>query len=438
DPRPAGGAGRRSAPDRRHPELLGRHLRGARRARLRADRRARGGPAPHGRAASVIRVLRAIARLNMGGPALHVSYLADGLRGRGYETILVAGSVSQGEQSMAYVAEELGVPVVTIPHLHREISPVRDLLATVRLARIMRAERPAILHTHTAKAGAVGRVAALLAGRSRPPIIVHTFHGHVLRGYFGRFWTGVFRLLERLLARITDALVAVSPEVRDELVAFGVAPASKFRVIRLGIELDQRVARDDQARRRTRRVMGVRDGRFVVGWIGRMTAVKRTDVVLESFRRLREQGVDAVLCMVGDGPDRRSVEDLAAELGVMRDCLFPGYQEDVGPFFAAFDVFVLPSGNEGTPVTAIEALASGCPVVATRVGGVPDVVRDGEDGYLVDVGAVEDLADLRRRMGESGRARVVPRYGVGRLIDDVDRLYRDLLERKGLATATGA
>jgi glycosyltransferase involved in cell wall biosynthesis len=387
----------------------------------------------------------------MGGPALHVSYLSAGLRDRGYETILVAGSVGQGEQSMAYVAEELGVPVVTIPHLHREISPVRDLLATVRLARIIRAERPAILHTHTAKAGAVGRVAALLAGRRRPPIIVHTFHGHVLRGYFGRFWTGVFRLLERWLARITDALVAVSPEVRDELVAFGVAPASKFRVIRLGIELDERLDRDGAARAETRRVMGIGDERFVMGWIGRMTAVKRTDIVLRSFSRLKDEGVDAVLCMVGDGPDRRSVEDLAGELGVMRDSLFPGYQEDVGPFFAAFDVFVLPSGNEGTPVTAIEALASGCPVVATRVGGVPDVVTDGEDGFLVEPGDVEELAarlaqlandpDLRGRMGAAGRERMRSRYAVDRLIDDIDRLYRDLLERKGVdpaAVATSA
>ena len=387
----------------------------------------------------------------MGGPALHVSYLSAGLRDRGYETILVAGSVGQGEQSMAYVAEELGVPVVTIPLLHREISPVRDLLATVRLARIIRAERPAILHTHTAKAGAVGRVAAFLAGRRRPPIIVHTFHGHVLRGYFGRFWTGVFRLLERWLARITDALVAVSPEVRDELVAFGVAPASKFRVIRLGIELDERLDRDGAARAETRRVMGIGDERFVVGWIGRMTAVKRTDIVLRSFSRLKDEGVDAVLCMVGDGPDRRSVEDLAGELGVMRDSLFPGYQEDVGPFFAAFDVFVLPSGNEGTPVTAIEALASGCPVVATRVGGVPDVVTDGEDGFLVEPGDVEELAarlaqlandpDLRGRMGAAGRERMRSRYAVDRLIDDIDRLYRDLLERKGVdpaAVATSA
>jgi glycosyltransferase involved in cell wall biosynthesis len=381
----------------------------------------------------------------MGGPALHVSYLSAGLRNRGYETTLVAGSVSRGEQSMAYVAEELGVPVVTIPHLHREISPLRDLLATARLARIMRSERPTILHTHTAKAGAVGRMAALLAGRARPPIIVHTFHGHVLRGYFGRFWTGVFRLLERMLARITDALVAVSPEVRDELVALGVAPASKFRVIRLGIALDTRIQADEAARAETRRVMGIPDGRFVVGWIGRMTGVKRTDVLLHGFRTLREDGIDAVLCMVGDGPDRESVEQLADELGIVRDCLFTGYQEDVGPFFAAFDVFVLTSGNEGTPVTAIEALAAGCPVVATRVGGVPDVVTDGEDGFLVSPAAVDELAgrladlardpDLRARMGASGRARMRTRYAVDRLIDDTDRLYRELLAEKGISAA---
>jgi glycosyltransferase involved in cell wall biosynthesis len=197
--------------------------------------------------------------------------------------------------------------------------------------------------------------------------------------------------------------------------------------------------------------MGIGDERFVVGWIGRMTAVKRTDIVLRSFSRLKDEGVDAVLCMVGDGPDRRSVEDLAGELGVMRDSLFPGYQEDVGPFFAAFDVFVLPSGNEGTPVTAIEALASGCPVVATRVGGVPDVVTDGEDGFLVEPGDVEELAarlaqlandpDLRGRMGAAGRERMRSRYAVDRLIDDIDRLYRDLLERKGVdpaAVATSA
>jgi glycosyltransferase involved in cell wall biosynthesis len=188
--------------------------------------------------------------------------------------------------------------------------------------------------------------------------------------------------------------------------------------------------------------MGIPEDRFVVGWIGRMTGVKRTDVVLEGFRALRDEGVDAVLCMVGDGPDREGVEQLAGELGIVRNCLFPGYQEEVGPFFAAFDVFALPSGNEGTPVTAIEALASGCPVVATRVGGLPDVVTDGEDGFLVEPGDVEDVAarlarlagdqGLRARMAAAGRERMRGRYAVDRLIDDIDRLYRDLLERKGI------
>jgi glycosyltransferase involved in cell wall biosynthesis len=389
-----------------------------------------------------------IARLNMGGPTLHVTYLSAGLRDRGYETTLVAGNVGPGEESMAYVAEEHGVAVTLLPHLHRDISPVRDVLATFRLARIIREQRPHILHTHTAKAGGIGRLAAVLAGRARPPIVVHTFHGHVLRGYFGRSGTAIFRSLERLLARMTDTLVAVGPEVRDDLVELKVAPASKFTVIRLGIELDARVASSAATRADTRRLMGIADDRFVVGWIGRMTGVKRAGDVLRAFRILRDNGIDAVLCMVGDGPDRDSVEHLASELGIVRHCLFPGYQEEIGPFFAAFDAFVLASGNEGTPVTAIESLASGCPVVATRVGGVPDVVQDGVDGFLVEPADLEALADrlarlagdleLRAQMGAAGRERVLPRYSVERLIDDVDDLYRRLLERKGVAVSAAA
>jgi glycosyltransferase involved in cell wall biosynthesis len=385
-----------------------------------------------------VKILRVIARLNMGGPALHVAYLTAGLQDRGYDTTLAAGSLARGEDSMAFVADELGVEVVRIDELGREISPLRDLVATIRLALLIRRERPQILHTHTAKAGTVGRVAALLAGSRRPAIIVHTFHGHVLRGYFGPVRSLFFRVLERRLASITTALVAVSPQVRDDLVALRVAPREQFVVIRLGIELDQRVAPEQDGRLESRRYLGIPADRFAVGWIGRMTAVKRTDDVLVAFRRLRDSGIDACLCMVGDGPDRTQLERRAHELGVVRDTLFLGYQEDVAPYYAAFDALVLPSGNEGTPVSAIEALAAGRPVVATRVGGVPDVVRDGTDGFLVEVGATDDLADrlgrlardpvLRERMGKEGRARVLPRYAVDRLVDDVDRLYRSLLE----------
>ena len=386
-----------------------------------------------------IKVLRVIARLNVGGPALHVAYLTEGLASRGYATTLVAGTLAPGEESMAFVAEEKGVPVVGLTELHREIAPFRDLRATFRLARLIRQERPQILHTHTAKAGAVGRVAALLAGRARPPIVVHTFHGHVLRGYFAAPLTWAFRLLERLLARVTTCLIAVSPEVRDDLVALGVAPASKFAVIRLGIELEQRTGAEREAGAETRRLMGVGPEVFLVGWVGRMTAVKRTEDLLRTLARLVELGVDARLCLVGDGPDRDDLEQKAHQLGVAKRCLFVGYQEDVAPYYDAFDALLLPSANEGTPVSVIEALAAGCPAVATGVGGVPDVVREGEDGFLAGVGDVETLAqrlaelaadpELRARMGESGRARVLTRYSVERLVDDVDELYRSLLAR---------
>jgi glycosyltransferase involved in cell wall biosynthesis len=393
-----------------------------------------------------VKVLRVIARLNMGGPALHVAYLTAGLEKRGYDTTLAAGSLARGEDSMAFVAEGLGVEVVRIDELGREISPLRDLLATFKLARLIRRERPQILHTHTAKAGTVGRVAALLAGSRRPPIVVHTFHGHVLRGYFGPVRSLLFRLLERWLASNTTALVAVSPQVRDDLVALGVAPRERFAVIRLGIELDERVAAQQDGRLESRRYLGIPVDRFAVGWVGRMTAVKRTDDVLVAFKALRAGGVDACLCMVGDGPDREQLERRAHELGIVRDTLFLGYQEDVAPLYAAFDALVLPSGNEGTPVSAIEALAAGRPVVATRVGGVPDVVRDGEDGFLVEAGATDELADrlarlardpaLRDQMGKQGRERVLPRYAVDRLVDDVDRLYQSLLSTAASSSRT--
>jgi glycosyltransferase involved in cell wall biosynthesis len=330
------------------------------------------------------------------------------------------------------------VRIETLPALHREVGVFRDAKAILRLARLIREERPTILHTHTAKAGAVGRIAALLAGSARPPIVVHTFHGHVLRGYFNPLTTLGFRTLERWLARVTTALVAVSPEVRDDLVKLHVAPASKFTVIRLGIELDERTDVDESVRAETRRQLGVAQDAFVVGWVGRMTAVKRTDDVIRALRGLVDRGVDAYLCLVGDGPDRDHLEQYAHELGVVRRCLFVGYQDDVARFYSAIDALLLPSVNEGTPVSVIESLAAQRPAVATRVGGTPDVIRDGVDGFLVEVGDAdalsERLAELaadparRAQMGLEGRERVLGRYAVERLVDDVDRLYRDLLD----------
>lgn len=383
-----------------------------------------------------VKIVRIIARLNMGGPALHVAYLSEGLAARGYDTTLVVGSLGEGEGSMAFVAEQRGARIVRLASMSREISPLRDLVALLKLVRLLRTLQPDIVHTHTAKAGAIGRIAAWAARGDRRPIVVHTFHGHVLRGYFGPVGTFAFRFFERLLARATTQLVAVSPEVRDDLVSLGIAPREKFAVIRLGIELDERT-NPDRTRRETRRQLGVPADRFVVGWVGRMTAVKRVPDVLEAFRLLRARGVDAALCLVGDGPDREEIEEHASRLGVIRHTLFVGYQDQVGSWYDAFDVLVLPSANEGTPVVAIEALAAGCPVVATRVGGVPDVVEDGVTGYLVEPRDTQALADrleqlardpeLRSRLGEGGHESVRTRYAVERLVADTDELYRSLL-----------
>ena len=390
-----------------------------------------------------IRVLRVIARLNVGGPALHVTYLARGLAERGYETTLVAGDVARGEESMAFVAEHAGVEIVPLPGLSRELAPVRDAIAAIRLARIIRQVRPDVIHTHTAKAGAVGRTAALLSGLRKRPVVVHTFHGHVLRGYFGRAGTLVFRGIETALALATDRLVAVSPEVRDELVALGVAPMEKFTVVRLGLELERRVAFSGDASE-VRRRHGIASEAFVVGWFGRMTAVKQTDDLLTALVALRERGVDALLLMVGDGDDRQRLEERAHELGIARACLFLGYQQDVAPWFAVSDAVVLTSASEGTPATIIEALAAGRPVVATDVGGVSDVVDEGETGFLVPAGDTDALAaqlallasdpERRETMGRLGRERALHRYAVERLVDDVDALYRELLARTSPTT----
>jgi glycosyltransferase involved in cell wall biosynthesis len=393
-----------------------------------------------------IRVLRVIARLNVGGPSLHVSYLTEGLAVRGYSTTLAAGAISPGEASMAFVAEQRGIEVEWIPELQREVSPLQDVGVVRSLAELIRRERPHVLHTHTAKAGTAGRLAARLAGDARPPVVVHTFHGHMLLGEFDPLREAVYRRIERELARHTDALIAVSPEVRDELVAIGVAPASRFAVVRLGIELSERMQGAEQGGE-LRASLGIPPERFTVGWVARMSPVKQPGDVLRTVRILHDRGIDAALVMVGDGPERAALEALALELGIEEATRFVGFQDDVGPWFHAFDALLLPSRSEGTPVSAIETLASGRPVVATRVGGVADVVHEGVDGFLVDLGDVEAAADrlarlaadpaLRERMGAAGRTRVLSRYRVPRLVEDVDRLYRALLAEKGLRVTAG-
>jgi glycosyltransferase involved in cell wall biosynthesis len=352
--------------------------------------------------------------------------------------IVVAGTLAAGEESMEYVADELGIRLVRLPVLQRELSPRADSAAILALRRLIRRRRPDVLHTHTAKAGATGRLAALASGRARPRARVHTYHGHVLSGYFSRRWEHVFRWIERVLAYTSGLLIAVSYEVRDELVGFGVAPARRFVVVPYGFDLPPWSESDDEARSSIRAEIGAGEETFVVGWAGRLTSIKRPLDLVRTLRALVDLEIDALLVLVGDGEDREEVVALAAELELGDRCRFVGFQKSIRHWYAAFDALLLTSANEGTPVVAIEALGAGRPVVATRAGGTGSVVRHGESGYLEPIGDTAALAErlaalardpeLRARLGTRGAEDVRERFAVGRMADEIETVYRLLLE----------
>jgi glycosyltransferase involved in cell wall biosynthesis len=382
-------------------------------------------------------VVRVIARLNMGGPAHHVGLLGSRLDRERYESLLLHGEVGSGEDSLEESVRARGVRMARVPGLGPEVRPPDDARALGSLVRAVRLTRPHIVHTHTAKAGMLGRLAAVLAGEPRP-VIVHTYHGHVLEGYFGPVRNAAYRVLERGLAGVSDALIGVSRATVDDLVRLGVAPRSKFRVIPIGLDLDPFLASNPNAGAAFRREVGVRDGEVLLTFVGRLVPVKRVDLLLRSFAQARAMGAPARLAIVGDGELRQELEWLSGDLGVTNRVHFAGYRADMVSVVAAADIAVLTSRNEGTPVSLIEAAAAGTPALATSVGGVGDVVTS-ENGIIAvpddATGLAEGIAhlaadaDRRARLGEGARRRVRERFSVTRLIGDIDALYRELLDR---------
>jgi glycosyltransferase involved in cell wall biosynthesis len=378
------------------------------------------------------RVVRVFSRLNIGGPSVHVLLLTAGLREKGYQTRLIVGREAPSEGNLLEMAREMGIDVEQLDGLGREIRPFSDLLTLGRLYRAMRATRPAIVHTHTAKAGVLGRLAARLAG---VPIVVHTYHGHVLRGYFGPLKTAFFRRLEGLLNRITDVPITVSSALRDELAAMGIAPRDKIRVVPLGLDLE-RFTRP-RARGVLRAVCGAGEDEPLVGVVGRLVPIKDVDTFLRAAAHVVRSVPGARFAIVGDGELRPALERTAAGLGLGARVTFVGWRQDLEAIYADLDVVVNSSLNEGTPVALIEAMAAGRPVVATAVGGTPDLLGNGERGALVPAGDPAALGDaivsvLRGGAEAAFRARAAREYVLGhhsvdRLLRDIDALYRELL-----------
>ena len=386
---------------------------------------------------------RVIARLNVGGPAMHVVNLAKALNDGPWRTRLVAGSVSETEGDMEYYAAERGVEVTHLAELSREISLLDDVRTFWALYRLFRRERPAVVHTHTAKAGTLGRLAAILAG---VPVRVHTFHGHVLGGgYFSPLKTRVFLEIERQLARGTHRLVVLTHGQAQEMsLDLGVAGREKFAVIPLGLELERFGAVDRQeTRRRTREGLGLTPETLAVGIVGRMVPIKNHELFLDVLAELRSTAPHPVLgVVVGAGEREAHLKAVAASLGLEDGILWLGWRRDLPELYSALDAVALTSHDEGTPVALLEALAAGVPVVARDVGGVAEVLGEAGAGKVVardaDLGAwarALEGAATGPEVPSHVRSGVVARFAIGRLAADVASLYRTELARAAVSMA---
>lgn len=408
-----------------------------------------------------MKILRIIARLNVGGPARHVVWLTSALQDDEFQCTLVAGRVPPGEEDMGYVAEAHGVRPVFIEEMSRELS-AQDVISLVKVFRLIRSEKPDIVHTHTAKAGTVGRAAAFLyrwltpatlIGRPRKIAVVHTFHGHVFHSYYGKLKTSIFVLIEKLLARLaTDRIITISGQQLHEInEQVGIGRREQFSVVPLGIDLEPFSAaaerRDD-----SRGEIAADDAAIVVGFVGRLTEIKNLPLLLQVAAGCEisaDPDIPAIrFAIAGDGHLRADLERRAAELGISK-IAFLGNRQDIEAVYAVLDIVALTSLNEGTPLSLIEAMAARKPVISTLVGGVVDLlgaVAEQKDGFQVrerGIGVASGDAEgflkgliylaknerLRQELANRGHEFVRENYGKARLIEDVRRLYRELLSR---------
>lgn len=414
-----------------------------------------------------IRIVRIIDRLNIGGPAKHVVWLTAGVDQHQFDTVLITGNVAPGEGEMDYFAHEAGVEPVVIPEMSRELS-LRDLLVVAKLFRQFRRFRPQIIHTHKAKAGFVGRIAALLYKwltpsalwlRPRDCRVVHTFHGHIFHSYYGPVKTLLFLTIERLLARFgADRIITISDQQRREIAGmYRVGRPEQFRVIPLGIDFDECPEQFGKLRAE----LGIAAEELLIGIVGRLCEVKNHALLLEAAARLvlgeNEYAPHVHFVIIGDGHLREELEQQAHRLGIADRVTFTGFRQDVMGLYGDLDVVALTSLNEGTPLTLIEAMNSGCPVVATEVGGVVDLLGARAESTAEDFSVWEhgvtapsrdaagfanalrfmiDRPELRSQMGERGRAFVRTHLSRERLVQDVEALYRELIVGPAIGPAT--
>lgn len=393
-----------------------------------------------------IKVIHIITRLDKGGSAEDTLLTVKGLDREIYDVVLVRGlsvesnmtenEVRALEKSVREVERE-GIRIITVPSFVRRIHPFCDLKTFFTLIKILRQKRPDIVHTHTSKAGILGRWAAFFA---RIPIIVHTPHGHVFWGYFNKWETSFYIIVEKLTACITDKIIAITQQEKNDHLDFHIAIENKFSVVHSGISLGKFFNTSvDSAW--MKRELGVPEGNLLVGTTGRLTHIKGHRYLIEAARKIVDKRPDTTFVFLGDGELLNELKNMASRLGIEENVKFLGWRPDVAELMSAFDVFVLPSLNEGMGRVLVEAMALGKPIVASNVGGIPDLVIDGKNGFLVPAADVETMAarirellddpGKREEMGNTGR-----RYAVGysseEMVKKIDLLCRHLLHKKDI------
>jgi glycosyltransferase involved in cell wall biosynthesis len=422
-----------------------------------------------------VKIVRVIARLNVGGPAKHVVWLTKGLQSDECKSLLVAGTVPQGEDDMGYFASEMGVSPLFIPEMSREIS-ARDAITIWKLYKLFLRECPDIIHTHTAKAGTVGRIAGFLyrwvtpgtlVGRPRRCRVVHTYHGHIFHGYYGPLKTRLFLAIEKTLAKLmTDRIVVISEQQRKEInEQFRVGTSQSFVVIPLGLDLSI-FSNWNERGQDFRKEIGAAESDVVVGIVGRLTEIKNHDLFLSAAaiwkkQKARRGGARVRFVIVGDGSLRNRLESQARSQGLGDDVIFVGSRRDVENIYPALDIVALTSKNEGTPLTLIEAMANARPVISTAAGGVVDLLGEPLDdpnnelpfkvcergvsvppndanAFAAGLDYLVADAKLRRRLGMSGLQFVASNYSRERLVKDISALYANLIDDHSVAVKTHA
>jgi glycosyltransferase involved in cell wall biosynthesis len=375
--------------------------------------------------AAPVKVMQIIARMNVGGPAVIVAELMRGLDKSAFEQILVTGYCDENEADyLDTVATD--IKATRIAGLGRSVSLLADLKAFFGLVSLIRKYKPNVIHTHTAKAGVLGRLASLLAGRDA--VRVHTFHGHLLHGYFSTALTKLVILIEKILAARTSVLIAIGTKVRDDLVAAGIGRADKYRVFFPGLPAPKVIAKAT-----AQSALGINTETLYITFVGRLTQIKRPDRLLDVAKECKTRGLDLRFLVAGEGElfESSKARCQREQLNVT----FFGWRSDIDQIFAASDIAILTSDNEGIPLTLIQAAQAGLPIVATSVGSISDIVINESTGYLTQTSppamadAIEKLvrdAQLRKMMGEAGKARAAQYFSLDRMIKDHVDLYRSL------------